>query len=409
MLGFRFSGALSVLCILGWSNAAPLVDRIAAPTATLANGIVVGLATPVPNEPSNPGLVNSFLGIPFAKSPPLRFAPPEPAVPWSSPLEATKVKPACVQQFAGPQNSKLQNNLKKAFNNPMGAAPEESEDCLYLNVYSPQNASSTNLKPVLFWLFGGNLMLGTGSLPFYNGASFAVNQDVVVVTINYRTNIFGFSNSPELPKGSQNAGFLDQRFALQWVQDNIEHFGGDKSKVVIFGESAGGYAVKQLLANPPSPLPFAGAIMESQQAMMPFNGLSEWNRGIRNLGCSNDTSPLACMRKLPASEIKISIENNLQFFPPVHEDGTSTKDVRESIMSGKFAKVPILMGTNANEMRVFLSLMGLHNSAELVDFVGNQFGINSKQGMGQLLTTLGRSAINDAYLKLDEYVPAAMS
>lgn len=114
----------------------------------------------------------------------------------------------------------------------------------------------------MFWLFPGNLQFGTASLPIYDGGSLAVSQDVVVVTANYRTNIFGFSNSPEVPFGSQNAGFLDQRLALRWVRENIARFGGDPSRVTVFGESAGGESVKQLLANPPSPLPFSAAIMQ---------------------------------------------------------------------------------------------------------------------------------------------------
>jgi carboxylesterase 2 len=400
-----FIGGLLVLCILVLSHAAPLADNAIAPSATIANGVVVGISTPVPNEPSNPGLVNSYLGIPFAKSPPLRFAPPEPALPWSTPLQATEVKPACIQQFVGPKNGKLQNNLKKVFNNPQRPPPDESEDCLYLNVFAPQNASSTNLKPVMFWIFGGNLMFGTASLEFYDGSSFAVNQDVVVVAINYRTNIFGFSNSPELPKGSQNVGFLDQRFALQWVQDNIAQFGGDPSKVLLFGESAGGYSVKQLLANPPSPLPFAGAIMQSQQALMPFNGLTEWKRAVYNLNCAEAESPLACLRSLPVNEIKESIEGNYQFFGPAQEDGTSTADVRKSIAAGKFAKVPIVMGTNSHEMRVFLSLLGLESSASAVDFAGGWLGVDASKSIGKLISDLSTSFVNNTYLALDEYVP----
>jgi len=244
-------------------------------------------------------------------------------------------------------------------------------------------------------------MFGTGGLDFYNGASIAVNQDVVLVTINYRTNFFGFSNAPELPTGTQNAGFLDQRLALQWVQQNIAQFGGNPAKVTIFGESAGGYSVKQLLANPPSPLPFVAAIMESQQALDPFNGLAAYNRVVANVSCKGAPSELDCLRSVPVQTIKNFIEENLEFFGPVQEDGTSTADIRPSINAGTFAKVPILMGTNANEGRVFLSLVGLESSAKFLDFVGGWLGLNVKQGLGLILSQLTANGVMSDYDALD--------
>jgi len=95
---------------------------------------------------------------------------------------------------------------------------------------------------VLFWIYGGSLQFGNAGQPGYDGSSFAAFQDVIVVTTNYRTNVFGFSNSPQIPAGQQNSGFLDQRKALEWVQGNIARFGGNPAGVTIFGESAGGYS-----------------------------------------------------------------------------------------------------------------------------------------------------------------------
>ena len=95
---------------------------------------------------------------------------------------------------------------------------------------------------MLFWIYGGSLQFGTAGQASYDGSSFAANQDVIVVTTNYRTNVFGFSNSPQIPFGQQNSGFLDQRQALTWVSENIAQFGGNPSGVTIFGESAGGYS-----------------------------------------------------------------------------------------------------------------------------------------------------------------------
>src|SRR5437016_4977009 len=119
------------------------------------------------------------------------------------------------------------------FSNP---APPESEDCLYLNIFTPSTKPPKGGRTVMFWIHGGNLQFGHGGFPMFDGSSFAAYQDVVVVTTNYRTNVFGFPNSPQLPVGSQNPGFLDQRKALSWVQQNIAAFGGDPTKVTIFGE-----------------------------------------------------------------------------------------------------------------------------------------------------------------------------
>jgi acetylcholinesterase/carboxylesterase 2 len=182
------------------------------PTVTIASGIIVGTATQVSNQPTVTGYANAYLGVPYA-SPPLRFAPPTAPQPYQT-LTAQTLPPSCLQEFF---SGEAGERVRAYFNNPGLPAPAESEDCLYLNVFAPQSASPTNLKSVLFWIYGGNLAFGTASLAYYNGSSLAVNEDVVVVAINYRTNIFGFSNSPEIPVDSQNSGFLDQRFALQWV------------------------------------------------------------------------------------------------------------------------------------------------------------------------------------------------
>ncbi|GIZ43330.1 hypothetical protein CKM354_000656200 [Cercospora kikuchii] len=307
------------------------------PTVTISNGIVIGTATGVLNQPSVTGLVDAYLGIPFARSPPTRFSPPVASDPWSEPLLAQTLPNTCIQQLAPDTGSQVGN---------------ESEDCLYLNVFAPQNASPENLKAVLFWLYGGNLILGSISDARYNGSSLAVNEDVVVVAANYRTNLFGFSNSPEIPSGLSNSGFLDQRFALQWVQDNIDAFGGDPSRVTIFGESAGGYSVKQLLANPPSPLPYHGAILQSQASNNIGDGVQSWNEVVGHFGCDSASSSLDCLREVPATDLQAFItEENLQF-PPHEDNATHTNNALPNIITGEFAQVPVLIGTNRDEGRL---------------------------------------------------------
>jgi carboxylesterase type B len=226
----------------------------ASPIVVLPSGPVMGTTTSLPSATVT---VNKFLGIPFAQSPPERFSPPGNVTRWRQPLNATAFKPACIQQFnCKPATSPValltlmvlmheidplaaQQFTEALFNNP---APEESEDCLYLNVFAPSTPAPQGGRAVLFWIYGGSLQFGSAGLPTYDGSSFAANQDVIVVTTNYRTNVFGFSNSPEIAFGQQNSGFLDQRKALSWVQANVARFGGNPDAVTIFGESAGGYS-----------------------------------------------------------------------------------------------------------------------------------------------------------------------
>lgn len=135
------------------SYAAPVVENSSCPTVTISSGIVVGTAA---------ASVNQYLGVPFAQSPPERFSPPVPAPAWTLPLQAKALKPACIQQFMG--TGSIQANTKAFFNNPGGAPPEESEDCLYLNVYAPLDASPSTKKPVMVWLFGVRLSTANPTL-----------------------------------------------------------------------------------------------------------------------------------------------------------------------------------------------------------------------------------------------------
>ncbi|RMZ70050.1 liver carboxylesterase 1 precursor [Pyrenophora seminiperda CCB06] len=355
------------------------------PTVTLSAGIVVGIKATPTNQPSLKASANVYLGVPFAQSPPERFSPPTAASAWSTPLMAQAPKPACIQQFMG--TGEARRKSMEYFNNPpTNQGPEESEDCLYLNVYTPPNLTAKSKKAVMFWLYGGNLAFGSAALSGYDGTSLAVNEDVIVVTTNYRTNIFGFSNSPEIPFGSQNAGFLDQRSALH--------------RVMIFGESAGGESVKQLLANPPSPLPFSSAILQSQNAVLTGNGTANWLQVLKQFSCTD----MECLRKVPAADIKAYIESISLAFPPVDGDGTSTQDVRPNIMTGKFANVPTMFGSDLNEARVFLDVDGLKDGKygnTTLTAVFDMYGITSKSDRESLIALYASRGVTDPYAVAD--------
>ena len=168
---------------------------VALPTAVIDSGVIIGTTTTLP---SSTQVINQFLGIPFG-APPVRFQPPQPVIPWSSPHNGTIYGPACVQQIgkSGKVLLELTDN-----ETPLNG---ESEDCLNLNVFTPASASAGS-KAVLVWIYGGSFENGASSLHLYDGSSFAANHDIVVVTINYRTNVFGFPASPELPEHQRNLG-----------------------------------------------------------------------------------------------------------------------------------------------------------------------------------------------------------
>ncbi|NXI57444.1 SASB hydrolase, partial [Chloroceryle aenea] len=200
--------------------------------------------------------VNVFLGLPFAKPPvgPLRFSEPQPPEPWKGVRDATSYPPMCLQD-------KVQGQFFSDFitNRKEKVLLQVSEDCLYLNVYTPSSTDNEKL-PVFVWIHGGGLVFGAASS--YDGSALAAFDNVVVVTIQYRLGIVGyFSTGDKHARG--NWGYLDQVAALQWIQENIIHFGGDPLSITIAGESAGGVSVSALVLSPLAKGLFHKAISES--------------------------------------------------------------------------------------------------------------------------------------------------
>ncbi|KAI5274839.1 alpha/beta-hydrolase [Aureobasidium subglaciale] len=338
--------------IVGLASAHASGSSYTGPTARIENGLVIGTTTSLPAATAT---VNKFLGIPFAQSPPERFSPPRPACQVST-INATAWKPACIQQFTYPLVA--QHFTELVFNNP---PPQESEDCLYLNVYAPATEpDSRKGRTVMFWIYGGSLEFGNAGQPAYDGSHLAGYEDVVVVTTNYRTNVFGFPSSPELPLTGHNLGFLDQRFALEWVQRNIHAFGGDPDKVTIFGESAGAFSVDSLLTSFPknSTPPFRGAILQSGQysyrPQLMVDNKPAWYNLSAELGCPGSfSSNLSCVRAANATTIQRIIEVNSLVFSPIPDNVTLVSNPAQRRVSGEIAKIPVLGGTNAQEGRVF--------------------------------------------------------
>ncbi|MEO7274874.1 MAG: carboxylesterase family protein [Vicinamibacterales bacterium] len=233
----------------------------AAPHATVTQGVLTGTAD---------AAVTVFRGVPFAAPPvgDLRWAPPRPPARWGTqPREATSFGPACTQTL----QSKGSGQWTREYMSP--EAPGVSEDCLFLNIWTPATLTGTarppaNL-PVLFWIYGGGFNEGSGAVAVYNGANLA-KRGLIVVNVNYRVGSLGFMAHPELTMeqggASGNYGIQDQIAALQWVRDNIKAFGGDAAKVTIAGQSAGAMSVQALLVSPAAKGLFRGAIVQSAAA-----------------------------------------------------------------------------------------------------------------------------------------------
>ncbi len=301
--------------------------------------------------------IRSYLGVPFAAPPvgPLRWRPPQPVAPWTEPRAMVAYGPSCPQPQA---------------ELPMGReVGRMDEDCLYLNVWTGSRVADDRL-PVMVWIHGGGFTQGSGAVPTYDGARLAA-KGVVVVTINYRLGPLGFLAHPQLSAESErglsgNYGILDQIAALQWVQANIEAFGGDPDRVTVFGESAGAVSVYCLMASPLARGLFHRAIAQSgtpPESMKPLRG-EGGRRGTQEqtgqeiatkLGIQDGPGALAALRAKSWQEI-LTAAGDAGPLPGAGVVQWLTLDgwvFPESPMAvfagGRQAPVPLIAGSNADE------------------------------------------------------------
>ncbi|XP_063801978.1 fatty acyl-CoA hydrolase precursor, medium chain-like [Pseudophryne corroboree] len=292
--------------------------------------------------------VHAFHGVPFAKPPvgPLRLASPEPPEPWGSVREATEQPPMCLQ------NVEIVEELMKTLKDRI-TLPPVSEDCLYLNIFSPADREQNARLPVMVFIHGGGLTMGAALM--FEGVALSAYENVVVVSIQYRLGLMGFlsSGDEQLPG---NYGFLDQVQALRWVQGNIVNFGGDPNSVTIFGESAGGVSVSVLMVSPLAKGLFHRAIAESGVAIIPgfiANSVKEviFTRNIvSNVSGCDQNKMLDCFRTKTEEEI-IAIASSLKSLPlPGSIDGTFFPKPVEQILADKeTSPVPFMTGVTEQE------------------------------------------------------------
>ncbi|XP_072551548.1 cholinesterase-like [Salminus brasiliensis] len=352
---------------LGW-------DELVVPTS---KGKVRGKKLSVPWSSET---VVAFLGIPYAKPPvgALRFSRPEPPMAWSGVRSAVQFSNSCWQHvdntfpgFAGAEMWNPNTDL--------------SEDCLYLNVWTPSGRlqdPDQPLVPVMVWIYGGGFSTGTASLDVYDGQYLSQSEQVVVVSMNYRLGPLGFLSLPGSEEVKGNAGLFDQRLALSWVTENIATFGGDPSSVTLFGESAGAGSVGHHMLSVGSHSLFHRAVLQSgsPNAVWAATEAAEaWNRSLTlaqllncPLGPSNDV--LACLRTIDPKKIvkmQFDVLRNPTIisipFPPT-VDGDFLLDMPDILLqSGRFLKTEILLGLNKDEGTYFLVYgakgYGLHHQS----------------------------------------------
>ena len=301
--------------------------------------------------------VASFKGIPFAAPPmgDLRWKAPQLTKAWTGVRKADAYAPGCMQD---PGMSKM-----------MGSSPNVSEDCLYLNVWTAAKTTEEKL-PVMVWIHGGAFVGGMTGTPMFDGTKFAQKR-VVLVSVAYRLGVFGFMAHPELSresgKGSGTYGIQDMIAGLQWVKNNIAQFGGDPSRVTIFGESAGGIAVGMLSAAPQAKGLFQRAISESGGSFAPPRIADGAGMNVASLKLAESAgetflkklgaADIKAARALPAEQVQKAAGGGMgggAGFWPVADGNVLPGDPYELYEKGRFNDTPILIGTNSNEGGLFM-------------------------------------------------------
>lgn len=363
-------GFVIPLILIGYTNCSPSSSGSSEANQG-ANGQSPPITAKCGSTSSEPGLVVttggpvlgtlnqdsiSFLGVPYAK-PPIgsrRWKPPQPLDCNESTLRAQAFGPACLQK------------------GPIG-----SEDCLTLNVWTPRTI--TTPRPVMVFIHGGGNMSGTPSevnsgVELYNGQTIVERSDVIVVTLQYRLNIFGYLVDPSLASESAhgvsgNYGILDQIEALKWVKANISGFGGNPNQVTIFGESGGATDVCGLVATPLAAGLFSSAIIQSGGCGdSATQRVGSWSQTfVSNTSCAGSSDRLTCLRSLPASEIIAALPSevtNAGFIVtpagPTVDGYVFPRSPIEMFSRGEHNRVPVIIGVNADETA--LPLFGVPNA-----------------------------------------------
>lgn len=329
------------------------------PRIATTGGILEGV-TPEPG-------VSEFLGVRYAKPPlgALRFQAPQEIGRPAHIVPAKAYGEAAVQMRSGAgavaYPPVIQAAMTEAFMPPPGIKAEGDEDCLFLNVYTPETApGSGKLRPVMVWLHGGGYSYGQAGLNIYRGRNLAKNHDVVFVGVNHRLNVFGFlglDNAGVLGfEGSANAGMLDLVMALRWVQDNIEQFGGDPANVTIFGQSGGGLKVSLLLAMPEANGLFQKAIIQSGaglRAGSKESSIAAAEGLLKKLGISEAEAAEKLAALSTEDIVKAANEIGVRAFRPSIDDVHIPRHPFSPDAPAQAAEIPVMIGYTKDEQTLY--------------------------------------------------------
>ena len=312
--------------------------------------------------------IHTFKGIRYGKAPvgTLRFLPPQAPEKSTDRIDATSFGAPCVQMASGATavpTSDFGLTIKTVFPTP-GEMKIDNEDCLFLNVWTP-NTGDNKARPVMFWIHGGGYAYGSSSWPVYDGENLSRRGDVVVVSVNHRLNVFGYLHLAEIfgdeYKNSGDAGMQDLVLSLQWVRDNIGAFGGDKDNVTIMGESGGGSKVSHLLAMPSAQGLFHKAVIQSGPGLTstPADAATAMAKGVlKNLGFEDTTATnrqamLAKLQTVTADELLAAGASGGMRYGPVIDGDVLPRHPFTPAAPEISKNIPILIGSNKDEMTIF--------------------------------------------------------
>jgi para-nitrobenzyl esterase len=372
--------------------AAGMVAAMAVGVSSTARAQVKTQAGVVEGTTSADGRVRVFKGIPFA-APPVgegRWKAPAPAASWTGVKKTVAFGARCGQG--------------RIFSD-MIFRDEMSEDCLYLNVWTPAAKAGEKL-PVMFWIHGGGFQAGSASEPRQDGDQLA-RKGVVVVSANHRLGVFGFLAHPELTKesgrnASGNYGLLDQVAALQWVHDNIAAFGGDPGNVTIFGESAGSFAVSALVVSPLTKglvhraIGESGAFFALGGGPLSTRALASAEEQGSKFGAGLGAADLAALRAKTTDEV-LQAALKGQWFAPIIDGYVLPKTAAEIYAAGEQHHVPLLAGWNADEIRSSVTLAPVKpTAASFAEQTRKRFGPAADAILKAYAATTDAEAIESA-------------
>ncbi|KAI1427507.1 sterol esterase [Xylaria sp. FL1777] len=389
-------GSLLFLAVPGLAAAVPIasapLEERASPSVVISQGTIVG---------SSLLGVENFAGIPFADAPVgnLRLRPPQRSTKSLGTFDATGLGPSCPQMFFSTKGDLLTSVLGNLIDTPLfQTVTGQTEDCLTMRVQRPAGTKSNAKLPVLFWIFGGGFELGSPQM--YDASGLILNgisqkKPFIFVSVNYRVGGFGFMPGKEiLADGAANLGLLDQRMGLEWVQDNIAAFGGDPTKVTIWGESAGSISVYDQMALYGGNITYNGnklfraGIMNSG-SLIPADKVDcercqgVYDQVVQTAGCSGSEDSLQCLRNADYSTF-LNAANSvpgllsytsvaLSYVP--RPDGVVLPDSPDILAkTGRYAAVPMIIGDQEDEGTLFaLFQSNLTTEAGLIDYLSTVF------------------------------------